>query len=334
MARAIRAEPEFEKLLASEASRAIVEKRALDRFPKFAARFARFLRDHGHREVEFDAYHPTWIEAPWVVLDNLRLILSGPLDKNAIDEETEMKRRMQEAELETYERLPKDLHYLFSEILRLARAYTSLDDLEHYQTTRLTLPLRRGLRELGVRMVRRDVIEEPMDVFFARRALLDEAVRKNDNALWKSLSSAIREQKAQYLRDRDRKPEWVLGSTADGAARADGSGRPTDANTLSGIPGSAGSAEGAVFQVLSSDDFARFPKGAVLVARTTNPTWTPLFYSAAAVITESGGPLSHGAVTAREMRIPAVMSVRECLSRLTNGTRVRVDGTQGRVQIV
>ena len=74
-----------------------------------------------------------------------------------------------------------------------------------------------------------------------------------------------------------------------------------------------------------TDDFAGFPRGAVLVARTTNPAWTPLFYSASAVVTESGGPLSHGAVTAREMRIPAVMSVRGVLGRLRNGDRVRVE---------
>jgi pyruvate,water dikinase len=326
MARAIRAQPELARLLTGETSRALVETRALDHFPPFSARFAKFLRDHGHREVEFDAYHATWLEAPWVVLDNLRLMLSGPLDRSAIDEEAELKRRMQEAELETYERLPKDLHYLFSEILRLARAYTSLDDVEHYQTTRLTLPLRRGLRELGTRLVRRGVVAEPLDVFFAHRKALDEAVACDDDAGWAELGRAVREEKAQYLRDRDRKPEWLLGVARDAA--------PADGNSLAGIPGSAGSAEGAVFLVLSSDDFARFPKGAVLVARTTNPTWTPLFYSAAAVITESGGPLSHGAVTAREMRIPAVMSVRDCLSRLANGTRVRVDGTQGRVQIL
>jgi pyruvate,water dikinase len=97
------------------------------------------------------------------------------------------------------------------------------------------------------------------------------------------------------------------------------------------LAGSPGEAEGEIFTVLSADDFAKFPKGAVLLARTTNPTWTPLFYSAAAVITESGGPLSHGAVTAREMRIPAVMSVRESLTRLKNAQRVRVDGTRGKV---
>ncbi len=327
LARAIRAEPALEQLLGAQPSRAIIQARELQRFPRFAARFERFLRDHGHREIEFDAYHPTWVEVPWVVLDNLRLMLTGPLERSASSVELELKRRMQEAELESYEQIPKELHYFFSEILRLARSYTSLDDLEHYQTTRLTLPLRRGLRELGTRLVRRDLLAEPLDVYFARREALDKAVRSNDAGVWQELARSIREEKAQYLRDAAREPEWILGQ---GQAAATAAG----ADTLTGIPGSAGVAEGAVFQVLSSEDFARFPKGSVLVARTTNPTWTPLFYSAAAVITESGGALSHGAVTARELKIPAVMSVRESLTRLRNGMRVRVDGSQGRVQLL
>ena len=103
---------------------------------------------------------------------------------------------------------------------------------------------------------------------------------------------------------------------------------------LSGIPGSPGIAEGQVFIVSGPQDFANFPPGAILVARTTNPVWTPLFYTALAVIAESGGPLSHGAVTAREMGIPAVMSVHGCLSTLRNGCSVQVDGTQGKVVLL
>ena len=67
------------------------------------------------------------------------------------------------------------------------------------------------------------------------------------------------------------------------------------------------------------------------MARTTNPAWRALFYQAAGVITESGGALSHGAVTARELGVPAVMSVRDAMKRLENGQRVRLDGTQGTV---
>ena len=323
MARHIQAKPELERLVAETSSPEIIEQRLLDRFPEFQARFQKFLRDHGHREVDFDAYRPTWVEAPWVVLDNLRLILTSAAEQTPAGKKRELKLRMQQAELELFSRLPADLRYFFHEILRLARAYTGLDDTEHYQTTRLTLPLRKGLRELGERLGRRGVLEEPMDVFFARAAPLDAAVHSDDLVHWRELSEAVYREKAEYLRDKARTPEWVLGEPRAEAAAGD---------EFKGLPGSPGQAEGPVFIVLDPDDFSRFPKGAVLVARTTNPTWTPLFYSAAAVITESGGPLSHGAVTAREMQIPAVMSVRECLARLQNGQRVRVDGTRGSVQ--
>jgi len=78
-------------------------------------------------------------------------------------------------------------------------------------------------------------------------------------------------------------------------------------------------------RVPAVEELARFPSGAVLVARTTNPAWTTLFYRACAVVTESGGPLSHGAVTAREVGIPAVMAVHgvlECSLLLWYAARV------------
>src|SRR5262249_14499367 len=102
-------------------------------------------------------------------------------------------------------------------------------------------------------------------------------------------------------------------------------------SSLRGLPGSPGRVSAPCFLVRGPDDFGRFPPRAVLVARTTNPAWTPLFYSAAGLITESGGPLSHGAVTAREMRLPAVVSVRGVMSRLRDGQVVTLDGTQGLV---
>ena len=86
-----------------------------------------------------------------------------------------------------------------------------------------------------------------------------------------------------------------------------------------------------MYRVEGPEDFAGFPKGGILLARTTNPTWTPLFYLAAGVVTQSGGPLSHGAVTAREMQVPAVMSVQTAWESLKTGDRVRVDGVNGTV---
>jgi rifampicin phosphotransferase len=187
------------------------------------------------------------------------------------------------------------------------------------------LPFRRGARELGRRLYVRGVVQDPMDVFFARVKDLDEAVAADSDDLWRALATKIREEKQAYLGARDTAPEWILGARA---------AEPVAEGTLSGLPGSPGEAEGPVFLVRGMEDFMKFPKGAVLVARTTNPTWTPLFYASVAVVTESGGPLSHGAVTAREMQIPAVMSVRNCMSVLKNGDRVRVDGSNGRLHLL
>ena len=310
-------------------SRELVTHDALVGFPGFHAEFRRFLRDHGHREVDFDAYTATWIEAPWIVMDNLRLILQTPMDRTPRETERELKIRAQQAEVTLFAKLPADLHFFFHEMLRLARTYTSLDDLEHYQTTRLTPALRRGLRALGERLVQRGVLADPMDVFFAHQEQMERALIADWPDTWEQFSAQVQRQKAAYVADKARRPEWILGQSEQASAASSETG-----DVLTGLPGSPGVAEGVVFLVLTPDDFAKFPKGAVLVARTTNPTWTPLFYSAAAVVTESGGPLSHGAVTAREMRIPAVMSVKESLTRLQNGQRVRVDGAAGRVELL
>ena len=324
LATLVRSQPDLEAALAEKDAKTIIDEGVLDGWPDFAQRFDKFLSDHGHREIDFDAYQPTWVEVPWVVLDNVRLILQTPMEPTPYEKERELKVRMQQTEVELYSRLPEGLHFFFAEILRLARLYTSLDDLEHYQTTRLTIPMRKGLLVCGERLLEKGVLDDPTDIFFARLEDLDQAIEEDSPSCWQAVSAAVEKEKESYLQARQQDPDWILGQ--EQAEESDG-------EALSGLPGSPGVAEGEVCLVLGVEDMGRFPSGSVLVARTTNPTWTPLFYSAVAVITESGGPLSHGAVTAREMQIPAVMSVKGSLSKLQNGQRVRVDGTQGQVYL-
>lgn len=287
------------------------------------AEFQRFLQDHGHRELEFDPYHATWLEAPWLVIENLKVMLDSQME---VPEEKEraLKITMMATERHLLSGLPEELKFSVQELLRLARVYTALDDIEHYQTTRLTLPFRKGLRALGEELRARGVVAEPMDIFFARAPNLEEAVNNDDSVSWEKLQEAIREEKAAYLKSRQHSPEWELGKSSATIVTEGG---------LTGLPGSPGTARGTVFKVLSTDDFSSFPQGAILVARTTNPAWTPLFYKASAIVTESGGPLSHGAVTAREVGLPAVMSVRGVLEALENGQMVTVDGAAGRVTL-
>jgi phosphohistidine swiveling domain-containing protein len=316
----------------------------LERFPEFAAAFDRFLSQHGHRELDFDAYHPTWVEAPHIVLDQIRLLAvrtvaeakaaaeaqaeAGTTSQSAIP--TDMERKIVQAETEraVVNAAPEKLRYLVQEVIRLARTYTALDDLEHYQTTRLTLPLRRALKELGGRLVDAGVLDEASDVYFIDFDHLDEAIRATDadartGSALAGLTDIAAKNKAAYLTAVDRTPEWEYGAPAP----VD----DTDGDHITGTAGSPGVVEGEVFVVHSPADFSSFPDGAILVARTTNPAWTALFYQAGGVITESGGALSHGAVTARELGLPAVMAVRDATSRFTSGQRVRVDGSNGTV---
>ncbi len=327
-----RASKDLAARLRATDSRTLLAERGCEREDGTEADFWRafdaFVREHGHRETDFDAYQPTWLETPWVVLDHVRALLDAePREGTGSMDDVELASRREMLEEEIRKRAPEGLRDFGMAVIRLAREFTALDDLEHYHTTRLTLPLRRGVRALGERVREAAGLDEPMDLFFARKADLARAAELDAPATWRALGETIRRTKSEFLAARDRTPEWELGR---GAA-----GRAPDAETvegvLTGIPGSPGTAEGPVFIVRTVDDFPRFPKGAVLVARTTNPAWTPLFYSAAAVITESGGPLSHGAVTAREMGIPAVMSVRAALSTLKDGERVRVAGVAGTV---
>ena len=104
--------------------------------------------------------------------------------------------------------------------------------------------------------------------------------------------------------------------------------------SVQGFPGSAGIVEGRVRVLLDADQGAELEAGEVLVTTVTNVGWTPLFPRAAAVITDVGAPLSHAAIVARELGIPAVVGCGNATMLLKTGDRVRVDGTAGTVELL
>jgi pyruvate,water dikinase len=320
LSRLARMDADLHARLRSEPSIELLD--ALPQHAVFHAEFQRFLARHGHRELDFDAYHPTWVEAPHIVLDQLKMMIDRP-DEDRAGAELTQKAAQAAMEHAVLDRAPEELRYLVHEVIRLARTYTALDDLEHYQTTRLHLPFRRGLKAIGGQLVGRGVLADPMNVYFVPLAILDRALHSGELS---PITDAATRHKAGYLAACARTPDWIFGEAEP--VEVDGS------QVLKGLGGSPGIVEGDVFVVRSPEDFPHFPKDAILVARTTNPAWTPLFYQASGVITESGGPLSHGAVTARELGLPAVMSVRHVMRLLDNGQRVRIDGRNGTVQLL
>jgi pyruvate,water dikinase len=103
---------------------------------------------------------------------------------------------------------------------------------------------------------------------------------------------------------------------------------------IQGFAGSAGCVEGIVRRIDCAEDGHQIQPGEILVTITTNVGWTPLFPRLAAIVTDVGAPLSHAAIVARELGIPAVVGCGNATSLLKTGDRVRVDGGKGVVEIL
>ncbi|ROR31441.1 pyruvate,water dikinase [Mobilisporobacter senegalensis] len=108
----------------------------------------------------------------------------------------------------------------------------------------------------------------------------------------------------------------------------------SNTESLTGFAGAAGRVEGTVRILNVPEEGHTLLPGEILVATTTNVGWTPLFPKAAAIITDVGAPLSHAAIVARELGIPAVVGCGNATARLKTGDRVVVDGGQGTVHLL
>jgi rifampicin phosphotransferase len=118
------------------------------------------------------------------------------------------------------------------------------------------------------------------------------------------------------------------------AVVADPAAAVQDPDLITGYPGAVGQVEGLVRRLDDFADASALQSGEVLVTHLTNIGWTPLFATAAAVVTDLGAPLSHAAIVARELGTPAVVGCADATARLHTGDRVRVDGAKGEVWIV
>ena len=101
---------------------------------------------------------------------------------------------------------------------------------------------------------------------------------------------------------------------------------------IKGVAASSGVRRGRAKLVWTTDDFKKMTPGDVLVCRSSNVSWIPLFTIAGAVVTDVGGALSHAAVVAREFGVPAVVGVGVAFERLRDGMLVEVDGDRGTVR--
>jgi pyruvate,water dikinase len=297
------------------------------------------LEEYGRRAQAIDFSSPTWREDPGFALDNVRRYLGA----EALDPEGARAAHLAERErlvAAARERIVDDeLRAAFDGALRAAlRAWPLEEDHAFYIDQRIWGDAtRRALLRLGGRLVETGRLDDPDDVFHldldGLRAAAGGADARED----------ARAGRRRLADDALLDPPPLIGAPPDpgrpmdpGMAKFFGAPGPpeVDGTTLRGASGSGGSAEGVARVIASVDRLGEVQPGEVLVCRSTTPPWTPVFASIAALVTDTGGVLAHGAIVAREYGIPAVMGTRIGTRMIQTGQRVVVDGDAGEVRIV
>jgi rifampicin phosphotransferase len=286
----------------------------------FLAALDAFLAAYGHRETGSPLLvsQPTWAESPEVVLAVLQGLARAELPLRE-------GRLAWQAARDELIALPAlrwaPVRALVLVLLGEARRFLPLREDTHFLLT-MPLPVLRGLLlELGRRLAEVGVLGEAEDVFHLR---LDELERVSER--WPPPVDVADRLRSTLARRAARRAALANVPLFDAATAPP----PGDA-LAAGSPGSPGTAVGRVRVVLDASAFGTLQPGEVLVAPYTNPSWTPLFTRAAAVVVDTGSAVSHAAIVAREYGIPAVMATGDGTRQLRDGQRVRVDGSRGLV---
>jgi pyruvate,water dikinase len=177
------------------------------------------------------------------------------------------------------------------------------------------------------RLVQNNVIHEKEDIYYLTFEEFREAVRTN------KLDYQLINQRTEAYRLYEKlTPPRVI--TSDGEVIT-GKYKREDLppGAIAGLPVSSGTIEGRARVILNMED-ASLEEGDILVTSFTDPSWTTLFVSVKGLVTEVGGLMTHGAVIAREYGLPAVVGVENATRLIKDGQRIRVNGTDGYVEIL
>lgn len=315
-------------VLSSEPSRLAARCLAGD-LGELGARVRDILARHGHRLVGRDLSCPTWRERPEALVEMLRGLVAAP---RLPDRATEAPLREAAARAELA-RIGSGLggsarRELFRLSLHWCRAYYAVRENMRYQADRFLAALRSCALAASRHLVDRGALAATDEVFYLT---VDELL----GALAGADPADLRRCAASRLCDyrtyrRESPPDVIRGERVNAPAPV--VARPERA--LAGVGVSPGLADGSARVVLGSEDFESVLPGDVIVARATDPSWASVLSLGAGIVLEMGGLLSHGAIVARELGIPAVVDVPRATDLIGNGDRVRLDGGSGRIAVV
>ncbi|GGO61961.1 PEP/pyruvate-binding domain-containing protein [Nonomuraea cavernae] len=289
-----------------------------------------FLAEYGMRgAAEADVGVPRWAEDPAplfsAIANYLRLTDPGQApDRRFARAAREAKQKIDEL-VRRARRRPVRARLARFFLLR-ARALSGLRELGKFAWLYPLAEMRRQLLLAGAELAGRGLLDRADDIMFLDLREAGAAAEGTDHR------ELVASRRAVYERESRRRsvPGLLLSDGTDLEALAPDT--PPAEGTLVGLAAAPGTASGPA-RVILDPAGAHVEPGEILVAPTTDPGWTPLFLTAAGLVTETGSPMAHGPTVAREYGIPAVICVRDATREIHTGDRVTIDGAAGTVTL-
>jgi len=292
-----------------------------------------YLDKYGMRCAgEIDITKTRWSEKPGIlvpmILSNIKNFEAGEGKRKFEQGRQEALKKEQEL-LERLSELPDGEEKVSQtkEMIRRLRNFIGYREYPKYGIISRFFPYKHAILKEAERLVQAGVIPKKEDIHYLTFEELREAVRTNqvDHQL-------ISQRKDEHKLYEKLNPPRVI--TSDGeiiAGRYNHEDIP--AGAIAGLAVSSGIIAGRARVILNMED-AELEDGDILVTKFTDPSWTPLFVSIKGLVTEVGGLMTHGAVIAREYGLPAVVGVENATKLIKDGQRIRVNGTDGYVEML
>ena len=306
---------------------------------EFLDRLGRYLDLYGWRADEWCMFHlPTWAEDPTTPLQLIARYLADPQHSPETAHARAGQMRL-EAQGKIAERLAPGKRDEFQALLNAALEHVPISEERALWQLIAIGSARVPLLALGRKLRDAGVIDSPDDVFFLRLSEL-EALASHPAPM----QHAVNQRKQDLERFEKLEPPMSIGAPFVVADRPGPSQLihhyffgnvpvPSTDTVIKGQAASQGVVTGKARVVHGLHEAGRLQQGEILVCKTTAAPWTPLFAVAAAVVTETGGILSHSAICAREYAIPCVVGTQVATSRIPDGAVITVDGSKGTVTI-
>jgi pyruvate,water dikinase len=303
-------------------------------------RFRDYLDQYGYSIYDMDFYRSLPMDDPGPIIQLLKLFITGQ-SKSPYERQRVYIQRREAAESEARTRIKGLRRWGFDKSLNWAQSQAPLRE-DGIAEIGLGYPvLRKMLFELGNRFAEANTIQDAGDIYWLEESEIKEAVDSLENGqpLYKRYD-LVRERKATWRAQKSvtAPPQLPVGKKRymgfDMEAVLAGGEGSIEGNVIKGVPSSPGQSTAPARVLNGPEDFDQMQPGEILIAGITTPAWTPLFALASGVVTDIGGPLSHGSIVAREYGIPAVLGTGIATSHITSGELISVDGNAGTVTLL